>query len=189
MTNNTSKRPLLIPTMSEKDFRNYYWLKVELTQFCKELGLSTLGGKEEISQRIAYFLKNGMKLKSSKAVSQPKINSYNQSLSLSTIVSKSFTCSRIVRDFFESEVGPEFKFSVLLQNYIKNNPGITFADIITEYYRQKECKKKGELKTNIGPQFEYNQFTRSYFLDPVNACKSRDDCIAAWKDYKSKPKY
>lgn len=75
-----------------------------------------------------------------------------------------------------------------MQKYIKQHPGITFADIITEYHRQLESKKTGELKTQIGSQFEYNQFTRSYFADPKNAGKSRRDCIIAWNIHKSKPK-
>lgn len=77
---------------------------------------------------------------------------------------------------------------MLLQNYIKQHPGITFADIITEYHRQLERTKKGELKTEIGSQFEYNQFTRNYFANPKNAGKSRSDSIIAWNVLKSKPK-
>lgn len=185
MTNNTT-RPPLTPAISEKDFRDFYWLKTELLQFCREVGLSTLGGKQEIAERIALFLRTGTKQKPIPKGPQSTAN-YSE-LSLTTIVTNAFTCTREVRDFFEAHVGPQFKFSVLLQKYIKQHPGITFADIITEYHHQNHRKKTGELITKIGSQFEYNQFTRTYFENPNNKGKSRTDCIAAWKEHKNKPK-
>lgn len=182
----STTRPPLTPAISEKDFRAYYWLKEELFQFCREVGLSTVGGKQEIAERIALFLRTGIKQKPHIPTSKP--TPHYEELSLSTKVTESFTCTREVRDFFEAQVGPHFRFSVLLQKYIKKNPGITFADIITEYHAQEQRKKSGQLVTTIDSQFEYNQFTRSYFQDPLNKSKSRNDCIEAWKVLKSKPK-
>jgi hypothetical protein len=38
-------RPNLDGSISVDDFQNYYWLKEELTEFCREKGISTQGGK------------------------------------------------------------------------------------------------------------------------------------------------
>ncbi len=180
-------RPQITPDLSEKEFKNYYWLKAELLQFCREVGLSTVGNKQEVGDRIAQFLRTGIKQEPRGRASK-KTQLYPSELSLSTIVTESFTCTREVRDFFEAQVGPQFKFSVLLQRYIKHHPGITFRDIITKYHLLEQSKKSGELKTEIESQFEYNQFTRDYFGNPKNTGKSHSDCIAAWKTHKSKPK-
>ena len=52
-------RPNLIKEMSIKDFKDYYWLKEELQNFCRENGMSASGSKLEISERIETFLMTG----------------------------------------------------------------------------------------------------------------------------------
>ena len=42
--------------MSIKDFKDYYWLKEELQNFCRGNGISASGSKLEISERIETFL-------------------------------------------------------------------------------------------------------------------------------------
>lgn len=176
--------PVLNRSISEKDFRDFYWLKHELIQFCRTYGLSAVGGKQEVADRIALFLRTGKKQKPVTKII--KKSSKVQALSLQTVVTDSFRCTREVRNFFITHLGPQFKFSVVLQKYIKKNFGITFADIIAEHKRLKQLKKEGKLNLEIAEQFEYNRFTRAFFADPANAGKSRADCIAAWKAIKSK---
>ena len=54
-----SERPRLDRTLDGKTFRSYYYLKEELTAFCRENGLPVSGGKIEITERIACFLDTG----------------------------------------------------------------------------------------------------------------------------------
>ena len=182
----TNIRPPLNSSITENDFRNFYWLKAELLHFCRIEGISTLGNKQDLAERIALFLRTGSKQKPTVLVRQPAVK--YPSLTLNTIVTKDFACTREVRNFFEDQVGPHFTFSVPLQKYIKQYPGITFADIITEYHRQNERKKAGVHFTGIDPQFEFNIFTRAFFADPKNRGKSQSDCITAWNVHKAKPK-
>ncbi len=49
-------RPNLTKEISIKDFKDYYWLKEELQNFCRENGMSASGSKLEISDRIETFL-------------------------------------------------------------------------------------------------------------------------------------
>lgn len=53
------KRPILNKELDSKTFRNYYFLKEELVNFCRENGMPTSGSKIEIADRIAYFLDTG----------------------------------------------------------------------------------------------------------------------------------
>ncbi len=59
-------RPILNRDISSNEFKLNYWLKEELISFSKELGLSTSGGKLEISDRIQVYLESGKKLNSAR---------------------------------------------------------------------------------------------------------------------------
>ena len=48
-----SERPDLDKSLDSKTFRSYYYLKEELTAFCRQNGLPVSGGKLELNERIA----------------------------------------------------------------------------------------------------------------------------------------
>lgn len=52
-------RPVLDRNLDSKIFRDFYYLKEELVDFCRKNDLPVSGGKLEISDRIAYFLDTG----------------------------------------------------------------------------------------------------------------------------------
>ena len=54
-----SERPDLDKSLDSKTFRSYYYLKEELTAFCRQNGLPVSGGKLELTERIACFLDTG----------------------------------------------------------------------------------------------------------------------------------
>ncbi|WP_154463567.1 MULTISPECIES: SAP domain-containing protein [Eisenbergiella] len=51
-----SDRPDLQKDLDSKIFRSYYYLKEELTAFCRAEGLPVSGGKKELTERIARYL-------------------------------------------------------------------------------------------------------------------------------------
>ncbi len=51
-----TKRPVLDKHLDSKTFREFYYLKEELIDFCRKYRLPVYGGKIEITDRIAYFL-------------------------------------------------------------------------------------------------------------------------------------
>lgn len=51
-----SERPKLDKNLDGKTFREFYYLKEELVDFCRRYGLPTSGGKLEITEKIAHFL-------------------------------------------------------------------------------------------------------------------------------------
>jgi len=54
-----TERPVLDKCLDSKIFRDFYYLKEELIDFCRNNSLPTSGGKIEITDRIAYFLDTG----------------------------------------------------------------------------------------------------------------------------------
>ena len=74
-----SERPRLDRTLDGKTFRSYYYLKEELTAFCRENGLPVSGGKIEITERIACFLDTGDVLPvSAKTKSRPDVGAISE---------------------------------------------------------------------------------------------------------------
>jgi hypothetical protein len=53
------ERLILDKKINIKDFNDFYWLKSELMSFCREIGISSSGGKIEIANRISEYLETG----------------------------------------------------------------------------------------------------------------------------------
>ncbi len=177
-----SERPILSKELKPDIFLEYYYLKEELASFCKENGLSSAGGKKDITKRIEHFLKTGEKL-SEPAVKRKNADVNLNELSLDSIIEEDFVCSEKHRAFFKAQIGKAFSFNVDFQKYLKNNAGKTYSDAVNEWYKLKEEKKKN--KTEIDSQFEYNTYIRDFFSD--NSDKTLKEAIKCWKYKKSLP--
>ena len=59
-----TERPVLDKHLDSKTFRDFYYLKEESIDFCRENSLPTSGSKIEITDRIAHFLDTGETLSS-----------------------------------------------------------------------------------------------------------------------------
>ncbi|MBR4579782.1 MAG: SAP domain-containing protein [Lachnospiraceae bacterium] len=179
-----SDRPELKNGLDGNTFRNYYYLKEELVDFCRQNNLPTSGGKVELTDRIACYLDTGevMKPTSEKKTASKKTTDVGE-LSEDTIIESGFVCSEKHRAFFKEKIGKSFSFNVLFQRWLKANAGKTYGDAIEAYYRILEEKKNG--RTTIDKQFEYNTYIRDFFDD--NKDRSLDDAIKCWKYKKSLP--
>ena len=173
-----SDRPELSRDISAEVFRNYYYLKEELVKFCRKYDLQTTGSKQELTDRIAYFLETGEKKKSSsKRIQAESIGEITEN----TLIEANIVCSEKHRAFFKERIGKTFSFNVVFQKWLKSNAGKTYADAIKAYYAILEEKKKS--KTVIDKQFEYNTYIRDFFAD--NNGMSLENAIKCWKYKKS----
>ena len=173
-----SERPELSLNISVDTFKNYYFLKEELVDFCRQNGLQTSGSKQELTDRIAYFLETGKKKSaSSKRIQAESIGEITEN----TLIEANIVCSEKHRAFFKERIGKAFSFNVAFQKWLKSNAGKTYADAIQAYYAILEEKKKS--KTVIDKQFEYNTYIRDFFAD--NNGMSLDEAIICWKYKKS----
>lgn len=169
-----TERPALDKDLDSKTFRDFYYLKEELVEFCKKNHLPVSGGKIDITDRIAHFLDTGEVL--STQVTKKKaavMTDIHEDLKIET----DFVCSENHRAFFKAQIGSSFSFNVAFQNWLKTNAGKTYKEAIAAYYQILEDKKKG--KTKIDKQFEYNTYIRDFFED--NQGKSLDEAISCWK--------
>ena len=169
-------RPLLTKNLTPEEFKDYYFLKDELKDFCRSEGLKISGSKGDLEKRIFHYLSTGEKLKESNT--NDYSNHSSSEISLDSKLGENFKCSEDKREFFENKIGKSFKFKVKFQKWLKANPDKTYADAINAYYKIRNSKEK----TQIDKQFHSNQYIRDFFEDNN---KSLDDAIKCWKYKKS----
>ena len=181
------QRPPLNNDISVKDFSEFYWLKKELTSFCRNEGLRTTGKKGELANRIIEYLKTGSKVsKDRSATLKPKstFDWAREELSLSTKITDNYKNTENVRAFFQDQIGPKFKFNVKFMNWMKGNVGATLAEAVEQWHLIKQQSTSSNVDKVIAPQFEYNTYLRDFLKD--NPSSSREVGIALWKIKKSR---
>jgi hypothetical protein len=126
-----NERPVLTRTLPPQIFRNYYYLKSELEDFCRSERLSAAGGKAELTDRIEKYLQTGERLTPARPIVS-RLSSQAE-MSPAFVIEENFRCSERHRAFFKSVIGGGFKFNVEFQTWLKANAGKTYADAITAY--------------------------------------------------------
>lgn len=172
------KRPELGRNLSAETFKEFYYLKSELVEFCKENKLQTGGGKIELTERVFNFLKTGEK---ETRGSIRKKNKKLDELTLNSLIEKDMGYGENIRAFYELHLGKNFKFCVPFQRWLKGNVGKTFQDSIEAY--KEIIKNKDKTEKVIDRQFEYNTYIRDFFKDNKN--KTLKQAICCWKYNKS----
>ena len=188
----TSNKHKLNKELSSAEFKEYYFLKEELKEFCRNEGLKISGSKNQLEKRIIYYLDTGKSLDDSNSIEKddkpirPNFQksdktkaSISKEIRLDSILGENFKCSEDKREFFEKEIGKGFKFKVQFQKWLKANPNKTYQDAINAYYEIQNSKEK----TKIDKQFQYNQYIRDFFKD--NDDKTLEDAIKCWNYKKS----
>ena len=159
------ERPILNKTISIKDFKDFYWLKVELAKFCSENGINTGGGKIDISNRIIEFLETG-KIPNTKPIKKKKLPKSSSPITMQTIIGIEYRTYSEKKDFLISIIGNKFHFTAHLLDYFKKNVGKkTYADLANEWHSEHALKKNPDFLKEIPPQFEYNIYIRDYMKD------------------------
>ena len=180
-------KPILSRDTPVKKFKEYYYLKEELVDFCRKEGLKTSGNKEELTERITYYLKTG-KQKSPKLKTTTKKTNNIKNIKITDKIGKNFTCTEQNREFFKEQIGENFSFKVPFQKWLKNNENKTYEDAIDQY--DKILKENKNKKTTISKQFEYNQYIQDFFQN--NKGKTLKEAIKCWnykKTLKGSNKY
>ena len=85
-----NERPDLNTNLDSRTFREYYYLKEELVDFCRKHNLQSTGGKLELTDRIAEFLDTG---KRNYATHTKRKSPSVGEITLDTVMESNFVCS------------------------------------------------------------------------------------------------
>ena len=172
-------RPELTPSLAAEEFLDFYWLKKELTAFCRAAGLAAQGSKQALTARIAHFLRTGERL----APERPKRQKAQMPAQFSreTMIQAGWRCSQPLRQFFEQEIGARFHFNQFLREFIRRDGvGQTLGAAIEGWERSKQAAKGTR---EIGKQFEYNRFVRCFYQEHPTA--TRTEVVVAWRAHRA----
>ncbi|MBO7443348.1 MAG: SAP domain-containing protein, partial [Methanobrevibacter sp.] len=138
----SSNRCKLNKDLNSAEFKEYYFLKEELKEFCRNEGLKISGSKNQLEERIIYYLDTGKSLDDEKPIqnksnfqkSNPNKTTDFEEIRLDSLLGENFKCSEDKREFFEREIGKGFKFNVKFQKWLKENPDKTYQEAINAYH-------------------------------------------------------
>ncbi len=105
--------PKLDKNLDGKTFREFYYLKEELVDFCRKYGLPTSGGKLEITERIAHSLDTDEVIATKKVQKKSQIIG---NITTDTEIEPNFVCSEKHRAFLRNISATDF----LLMLHFKN---------------------------------------------------------------------
>lgn len=173
-------RPSLTAALTGAEFARWYWRKDELTDFARTLGIRATGGKDLLTARIAAHL-GGRDFTEPAAPRRVGRAQLTHPVSGATVIPVGQRCSQVVRAWFIEQVGPSFRFDAAMREFFAHTDGTaTLTDALAHY----RATRDGDARP-IGPQFEYNRFTRAWHA--ANPAGTRADLLRAWQEYRDRP--
>jgi SAP domain-containing new25/Domain of unknown function (DUF6434) len=166
-------RPELSPDLSSDEFVRWYWLKEELTSFCRRYKLASHGSKPDLTRRIAAHLAGEQIQEPSRPA---RSGNMPAQFALHTLIGDGWRCNPSLGAFLRSQCGNRFRFNSAIRNFIHTQRGRTLAEAV-ECYRQSVAP--GAPRQEIIPQNEYNRHTREFFAEHPGA--TREQALEAWK--------
>lgn len=166
--------------MSGDELRRWYWLKDELAEFARSLGIRATGGKETLTARIAAML-DGVPFAEPASRRPATAQQLSGTVTAATAIPAGQRCSQTVRAWFAEQVGGSFRFDDQMRSFFAAADGTQTLQDALDHYRAT----RHEGPKPIDPQFEYNRFTRAWRAQHING--SPEDLRRAWQDYRSRP--
>ena len=209
-TKNTKTRPQLTKDLKSEDFMEYYFLKEELKEFCRREGLKIGGSKNQLEERIIYYLDTGKSLDESvkdgnKTKNHKSVKDGNKTKNHKSVKddNKTKNCNHKISNSDSQEItldsilGENFRCSEDKREFFEREigKGFKFKVKFQRWLKANPDKtyqdainayyelQNSNEKTNIDRQFQYNQYIRDFFED--NEGRSLDDAIKCWKYKKS----
>ena len=186
----THSKPALRPGISVTEYRAYYWMKDDLIVFARQLGLPTHGYKPELSARIDRRLRGISETAEPERKSKGPRDSDQPLQRDSPVIN--YKSDDKTRAFFKSQIGPEFHFTYLLNQYRLAHDKLTYGDLVDVWVAERDRRRSRDYRPAIAEQGKYNRFIRDFFDDERNKGKSLADAAKAWNAIKNKrgePRY
>lgn len=173
-------RPALTTDLTSAELLRWYWLKDELADLARRLGIRASGGKELLTQRIAAKI-DGIPFAEPQPSRRTSSAQLVGPLTSATVIPEGQRCSQVVRAWFFGQVGASFGFDAEMRAFFADTDGTqTMQDALDHYRATRDQGTK-----SIDGQFEFNRFTRAWH--EANPTGNRDDLIQAWKEYRELP--
>ncbi|MEO0389902.1 MAG: DUF6434 domain-containing protein [Pseudomonadota bacterium] len=181
----TEQRPPIDTISTGAELKRWYWLRTELADRARALGVSQSGRKFDILDRIAHFLDTGEHLRAPKARHSSTFDWHAAPLSDATVVTDSYRNTQNVRRYFTARLGKGFAFNTEFMAWMKANAGRTLADACAEYRAIAARKAARGGKSDIARDNQFNQYTRDFLA--ANPHLGMDDVRRIWALKRARP--
>ena len=171
------QRPEISQIDSGAELRRWYWLKAELVAEARRVGVKRAGGKFTVLERLCHFLDTGSRLwpgDDDQVVPQSSFDWGASELTTDTIVTDNYRNTQNVRRFFQSHVGPGFRFTISLMDWFRSNVGRTLGDALAHLEEQS----REHAPTEIKPHNQFNQYCRDFLA--ANPSLGMNEVRQAW---------
>lgn len=174
----SENRPELTSEITSGELLRWYWLKIELADLARSLGLSPTGSKQDLTRRIIARLDGKPTLV--KLRRAPAASALPEPLSTDTRLPAGQRCTQQLRHYFVEAIGPTFRFDGAMRDFIATAEGLTLGDAVHHW-----CASRTREQTVIGPQFELNRFLRDWHQH--HPAGSHTEALAAWRLHRDSP--
>lgn len=163
-------RPKFEDIKTGKEFNKWYWLKEEMEEICKGIGLPHSGRKFDLRDRIIYALDNNgiLKPEPQKQKSASKFDWSKSILSLNTTITDNVSFGPNFRRFMKKEIGNKFKCHSDFMDWVKANSGKTLKDAVAKWMELEKRKEDPTFKRTIADNNMLAQYTRDFLSDNRN---------------------
>lgn len=163
----TETRPNIETLKNSAELNRWYWLKSELVDHARRLGLKTTGAKFTLLDRIGHYLDTGETRLPGDAKPRAASNFdwHGEILTPETEITDNYKNTQNVRRFFQAHIGPGFKFNIAFMAWMKDNTGKTLHDAVETYLRLQARAAEPGAKSRIAEHNQFNQYTRDFLAD------------------------
>ena len=180
-------RPDFTDIESGAAFNNWYWLKAEMVEICKAMGLPYSGGKFELRDRIMYALDNNGQLlrQPTKKKNKSRFNWARETLSHDTVITDNVSFGPNFRRFMTAQIGPRFSCHSDFMDWVKAHPGKTLRDAILKWEELERRKQDPTFRRTIASHNMFSQYVRDFLDD--NEGKTFKEAHRFWELKKQLP--
>ncbi|MEO1514382.1 MAG: DUF6434 domain-containing protein [Bacteroidota bacterium] len=175
------ERPDFSDIRSGEEFNQWYWLKSEMVDICREAGLPINGRKFDLRDRIMYALDNDGALLP--AAKQPRktsrFNWARSELALDTVITDNVSFGPNFRKFMTTQIGSRFVCHSDFMDWVKARVGHTLGEAVVQWELLEKRKEDPTFQRDIAKQNMLAQYVRDFLADHPD--KVFKDALACWK--------
>lgn len=170
------ERPPLTPSLSEREFLRWYWTLAELQTFARSIAVSPSGRKADVTERLAASLAGR---KNARSQRRSTVDQLAGPLTPESVIPPNQRSTQLLREFFESEIGPSFRFNGHMRAFLAEG-GATLGDAVAHWHATRGSELPPQSES-----LEFNKFTKAWHR--ANPSGSPSEARTAWQRYRSLP--
>ncbi|MEO0563550.1 MAG: DUF6434 domain-containing protein [Chloroflexota bacterium] len=178
MAKNTQGRPEIGSIETGDAFKRWYWLKSELVDYCKSVGIPYGAGKFELVERIAHYKDTGEIKRAERKVVTSDFDWGKAPLALDTVITDSYKNTQNMRQFMKKHVGDSFSFRSPFMRWMEANVGKTLSEAVEAWHDLEAERNAVGYQSKILHHNQYNQYIRDFF--EANPDKTREEADLCW---------